>query len=72
MKIYILLEPGYYEANSFGIRIENIVQVVPENQTKYNFDGNGALKLSDITMVPIQRKLIDVNLLTKTEVSNRN
>lgn len=65
-----LSEPGYYEEKEFGIRIENVVQVVFAPKTKHDFNGRGALKLFDITMVPIQRKLIDLNMLNKREVSN--
>ena len=31
-------EPGYYEAGSFGIRLENLVQVT-KAETKYSFNG---------------------------------
>ena len=33
-------EPGYYEDGKFGIRIENIVKIVPA-ATKHNFQGTG-------------------------------
>lgn len=68
LKYEICVEPGYYEAKEFGIRIENVVQAVPAPETKRNFDGRGALKLFDITMVPIQRKLIDMEMMNKREV----
>jgi Xaa-Pro aminopeptidase len=31
-------EPGYYEDGKFGIRIENLVKIIPAN-TKHNFQG---------------------------------
>lgn len=62
-------EPGYYEDGSFGIRIESIIQVIQAPDTETYFNGKGALKFSDITMAPIQTKLIDVNLLNKAEVT---
>jgi Xaa-Pro aminopeptidase len=34
-------EPGYYEDGKFGIRIENIVKIVPAN-TKHNFQGTAS------------------------------
>ncbi|XP_071985549.1 xaa-Pro aminopeptidase 1 isoform X1 [Engystomops pustulosus] len=61
-------EPGYYEDGSFGIRIENLVLVVPAI-TKYNFRDRGSLTFEPITLVPIQTKMIDVSLLTEKEVS---
>lgn len=63
-----LTEPGYYEAAKFGIRIENIVQVVPAPEVQFDFNGKGAFKLFDITSVPIQRKLIDLRMLNQREV----
>lgn len=33
-----------------------------------HFGGRGAYKFDDITMVPIQKKLINVDLLTDSEV----
>lgn len=61
-------EPGYYEDGKFGIRIENVLQVVHAPNSSTYFGGKGAFKFDDITMVPIQVKLIDVDLLTESEV----
>ncbi len=52
-------EPGYYLEGKFGIRIENLVLV------RKNKDGN--LFFETITLVPIQEKSVDFNLLTKEE-----
>lgn len=60
-------EPGYYESGEFGIRIENLV-VTRKAETKYNFNNQGFLKFDTITLVPIQLKMIDVNLLTDEEI----
>ncbi|XP_020843647.1 xaa-Pro aminopeptidase 1 isoform X2 [Phascolarctos cinereus] len=59
-------EPGYYEDGSFGIRIENVVLVV-STKTKYNFNNRGSLTFDPLTLVPIQTKMIDVDLLTQKE-----
>lgn len=67
LRIILITEPGYYETDKFGVRIENILQVIDANQTKY-FNGAGAYKFDDVTMVPIQIKLIDIDLLTDFEV----
>ncbi|KAM9326178.1 xaa-Pro aminopeptidase 1 [Gastrophryne carolinensis] len=61
-------EPGYYEDESFGIRIENLVLVVPAD-TKYNFRDRGSLTFEAITLVPIQSKMINVDMLTQKEVN---
>ena len=59
-------EPGYYEDGNFGIRIENIIMVA-EAKTKHKFGETQYLGFEHVTMVPYCRKLIDENLLTKTE-----
>ena len=49
-------EPGYYEKDSFGIRIENSVLVVEKN--------NGMLGFENLTYLPYERNLIDLKLLS--------
>jgi len=51
-------EPGYYEKNNFGIRIENLIYV-KKNKQKIYFDN--------LTMAPIDKDLIDPNILNKNE-----
>jgi len=51
-------EPGYYKRNSFGIRIENLVFV------KKN---NGNIFFENLTLVPIEKELINYKLLTAVE-----
>lgn len=63
----LFLEPGYYEKGQFGIRIEDIVQIVPA-KVENDFNGRGALTFKTVTMCPIQTKLIDKELLTEKEV----
>ena len=70
-------EPGYYEDGNFGIRIENLLEisfVKPE----HNNEANGIehsksskkkfLKFDKLTMIPIQKNLIDINLMTDAEL----
>ncbi len=52
-------EPGYYEAGKFGIRIENLITVKKTNNS---------YKFNDLTLVPIDKKLIQKNLLNESEV----
>ncbi|XP_067252480.1 xaa-Pro aminopeptidase 1 isoform X2 [Chanodichthys erythropterus] len=59
-------EPGYYEDGSFGIRLENVVLVVPA-KTKYNYRNRGSLTFEPLTLVPIQLKMINTDLLTQKE-----
>ena len=51
-------EPGYYKKDSFGIRIENLVYVKKK--------GNN-LFFENLTMAPIEKDLINFNLLNKSE-----
>ncbi|KPP70686.1 Xaa-Pro aminopeptidase 1-like [Scleropages formosus] len=50
----MILSDGYYEDGSFGIRIENVVLVVPA-KPKYNYRNRGSLTFEPVTLVPIQR-----------------
>ncbi len=60
-------EPGYYEDGKFGIRIENLVKVVSAN-TKHDFNKTGFLTFEQLTVVPIQVKMIEPSLLTREEI----
>lgn len=59
-------EPGYYEDNKFGIRIENII-LCREVQTRHNFGDKPYLGFDHATLVPMCRKLIDAEMLTAAE-----
>lgn len=66
--LFLSLEPGYYEEDSFGIRIEDVIQVVELPNSSHYFEDKGAFCFHDITMAPIQTKLLNVELLTEKEV----
>jgi Xaa-Pro aminopeptidase len=51
-------EPGYYEKDNFGIRIENLIYV-KKNKQKICFDN--------LTMAPIDKELMDLKILNKDE-----
>ena len=51
-------EPGYYKEGKFGIRIENLIYV-----EKYK----KKLVFENLTMVPIDKDLIDYQMLSKSE-----
>lgn len=57
-------EPGYYEEGEFGIRIENLVYTSEAS----NVNDVSYLKFTDLTMVPIQKKLIQPSLLSSDEI----
>lgn len=59
-------EPGFYKTGSYGIRIENLVLVTPEQTPK---GGDRAmLGFETITMVPLDLALINFDLLTSEEI----
>ncbi|GMP60541.1 hypothetical protein CsSME_00023360 [Camellia sinensis var. sinensis] len=60
-------EPGYYEDHAFGIRIENLLYV-EEIDTPNRFGGIGYMGFKKLTFVPIQAKLVDLSLLSVTEI----
>ncbi|MFI4987312.1 MAG: aminopeptidase P family protein [Alphaproteobacteria bacterium] len=60
-------EPGYYKAGAYGIRIENLVAVVPS-------DGSAAgerpmLAFETLTLAPIDRDLVEPGLMTEGELA---
>ncbi|XP_039114032.1 aminopeptidase P1 [Dioscorea cayenensis subsp. rotundata] len=60
-------EPGYYEDECFGIRLENVL-IVKDANTKFNFGQKGYLSFENITWVPYQKKLMDLTLLNAKEI----
>lgn len=62
-------EPGYYAEGDYGIRIEDVIEVVPAtgDGLRGNFAGLGALAFRDCTRAPIQTTLLRDELLTAAE-----
>ncbi|MHA6723319.1 aminopeptidase P family protein [Sphingomonas sp. RS2018] len=58
-------EPGYYKAGEYGIRIENLVLVVPR---AIPGGTEPMLGFETLTFTPIERDLIDATLLTPNEI----
>ena len=59
-------EPGYYKAGEYGIRIENLVLVEPRSVPGADPD-RAMLGFETLTWAPIERLLIDRDLLTTDE-----
>ena len=60
-------EPGYYKPGAYGIRIENLVAVVP--QSLPTGGEHDLLGFETLTMAPIDRRLIAGGLLTRAEAA---
>ncbi|WFW29499.1 MAG: aminopeptidase P family protein [Wolbachia endosymbiont of Menacanthus eurysternus] len=54
-------EPGYYIPRMYGIRIENLMCIKEQK--------NGFLSFKQLTSIPYDKKLIDVRILTRDEIS---
>lgn len=52
-------EPGYYKTGEYGIRMENLVAVIPKGKNFLGFDT--------ITCAPIDTRLVDPNLMNEEE-----
>ncbi|CAD5209001.1 unnamed protein product [Bursaphelenchus xylophilus] len=63
----LTIEPGYYETDAFGIRIENCYEIV--EATNLESGAKNFLAFASLTWVPIQKTLINKDLLTTEELS---
>lgn len=65
--IHMSPEPGYYRDGEFGIRIENLVKIVPATP-EYVTKDRKFCTFENLTFVPVQRKMIVADMLTAQEV----
>ena len=61
-------EPGLYKENRHGIRIENLIYVKKAEKTEFG----QFYEFSDLTLIPYERDLIDINLLSEEEIKQIN
>ncbi|XP_016071428.1 PREDICTED: xaa-Pro aminopeptidase 2 [Miniopterus natalensis] len=66
--MFTSIEPGYYQDGEFGIRLEDVALVV-EAKTKY---PGTYLTFEVVSLVPYDRNLIDVNLLSPKQLQYLN
>jgi len=59
-------EPGYYKEGAYGIRIENLVLVTEPERPKGG--DRDVMSFETLTLVPIDRRLIDAGLLSRDEI----
>jgi Xaa-Pro aminopeptidase len=60
-------EPGYYKAGAYGIRIENLVLVTPAEMPEGG--ERPTMGFETLTLVPIDRRLIDTKLLGARDIT---
>jgi Xaa-Pro aminopeptidase len=58
-------EPGYYKANAWGIRIENLLVVTPASAIPGG--DREMLGFETLTLAPLDRRLIVTSLLSEAE-----
>lgn len=59
-------EPGYYKAGEYGIRIENLILVEPRRFAGSDGEYFG---FETLTLVPIDRRMVDTSLLSADETA---
>nr|XP_056714955.1 xaa-Pro aminopeptidase 2 [Euleptes europaea] len=69
--MFTSIEPGYYQDGEFGIRLEDVVLVV-EAESKYQVSETPYLTFKVISLVPYDRSLIDVKLLSQEQIKYLN
>ena len=62
-------EPGYYENNWGGIRLENLYIVKKADNFPLHPGGKGWLCFEELTLIPFDRTLIDKNMLSAEELN---
>lgn len=61
-------EPGYYREGAFGIRIENLI-VVQQAPALTGADARDMMAFETLAYVPIDRRLIVLDMMSKDEIS---
>lgn len=61
-------EPGYYKEDAYGIRIENLIYV-REMGAITGGDDRDMLGFETLTLVPIDRRMMDISQLSKAEIN---
>lgn len=63
--MFITNEPGFYLEGKYGIRIENVLVCIEDR----SISSDNFLSFETVTYCPIDKNLIDIKLLTETEIN---
>ncbi len=61
------IEPGYYKENEYGVRVENVALVVKDE--KRSSDETAFFTFDNLTLCPIDIRLVNKELLTQKEIN---
>ncbi len=61
------IEPGYYKENEYGVRVENVALVVKDE--KRSSDETAFFTFDNLTLCPIDIRLVKKELLTQKEIN---
>ncbi|KAJ1608922.1 aminopeptidase [Cryptosporidium canis] len=64
----VSIEPGYYKEGEYGIRIENLVEIIEAETVNEYKHQSTFLKFMPLTFVPIQKEMIDISILSDDEL----
>ncbi|XP_068812588.1 xaa-Pro aminopeptidase 2 isoform X3 [Struthio camelus] len=70
--MFTSIEPGYYRDGEFGIRIEDIALVVEAQTEQHQTGEKPFLTFEVVSLVPYDRNLIDVSLLSQKQIQYLN
>lgn len=65
----VFAEPGYYRENEFGVRLENVLEVI--EKPWLHVSGQAMYGFKEVTLVPYEPKLIDFSLLSFYHVRHK-
>ncbi|XP_023223653.1 probable Xaa-Pro aminopeptidase P [Centruroides sculpturatus] len=66
--MFISDEPGYYEKDKFGIRLETVIMVTEAN-LPYKFNNITFYKFEPVALVPFEPNLIKYQLLDRSQIN---
>jgi Xaa-Pro aminopeptidase len=64
----VSIEPGYYDTTKYGIRIENLYHIAHADDSINGNVNKSFLKFVPLTLIPFQRKLIDVRMMNASHI----
>jgi hypothetical protein len=67
----LAVEPGYYQKDGFGVRLETDIEVV-EQASLFKSGPRKTLRFEPLSLVPFEEKLVEVCLLTKKQIKYLN